>query len=44
MLSALLERSGRPREDISPSEALSVIWAVTGTDLYNQLVSGRRTG
>jgi len=33
---------GRLRKGVSPADALSTIWAMTGTDLYNQLVSGRR--
>lgn len=27
--------------DLSPSEAVAVIWAMTGADLYNQLVFGQ---
>ena len=41
-LSPLLKTPGRLRGGISPADALSSIWAMTGTDLYNQLVSGRR--
>jgi hypothetical protein len=41
-LSPLLKTPGRLRAGISPADALSSIWAMTGTDLYNQLVSGRR--
>lgn len=41
-ISALLKDSGRLRAGISPAEALASIWAMTGTDLYNQLVSVRR--
>jgi AcrR family transcriptional regulator len=41
-LSPLLKTAGRLRRGISPADALSSIWAMTGTDLYNQLVSGRR--
>jgi AcrR family transcriptional regulator len=35
---ALLERSGRLRAGISPSEAVAAIWALSGPDLYTQLV------
>jgi AcrR family transcriptional regulator len=41
-LSPVLKTAGRLRKDISPADAVSSIWALTGTDLYNQLVSGRR--
>lgn len=41
-MSSLLKTSGRLRPGISPADAVSSIWAMTGTDLYNQLVSGRR--
>jgi AcrR family transcriptional regulator len=41
-MSPLLTTSGRLRAGISPADAVSSIWAMTGTDLYNQLVSGRR--
>jgi AcrR family transcriptional regulator len=41
-LAPVLKANGRLRRGISPAEALSSIWAMTGTDLYNQLVSGRR--
>lgn len=41
-LSPVLNTAGRLRRGISPADALSSIWAMTGTDLYNQLVSGRR--
>jgi AcrR family transcriptional regulator len=40
-MSALLKDSGRLRAGISPADALASIWAMTGTDLYNQLVTGR---
>ena len=33
---------GQLRRGVSPADALGTIWAMTGTDLYNQLVSGRR--
>jgi AcrR family transcriptional regulator len=36
-----LERSGRLRAGISPSEALAVIWALNGPDQYTQLVFDR---
>jgi AcrR family transcriptional regulator len=38
----VLASSSRLRAGISPADAVSSIWAITGTDLYNQLVSGRR--
>lgn len=38
---ALLERSGRLRAGISSSEAMAVIWALSGPDLYSQLVFDR---
>jgi AcrR family transcriptional regulator len=41
-LSPVLKTAGRLRRGISPADALGSIWAMTGTDLYNQLVSGRR--
>jgi AcrR family transcriptional regulator len=41
-MSSVLTTSGRLRAGISPADAVSSIWAMTGTDLYNQLVSGRR--
>jgi hypothetical protein len=37
----LIERSGRLRQGMRQADALAVIWAMSGTDLYNQLVSGR---
>jgi AcrR family transcriptional regulator len=40
-LPAMLERSGRLRAGISASEAVAVIWALTGPDQYNQLVFQR---
>ena len=36
-----LERSGRLRTSISASEALAVIWSLSGPDLYTQLVFDR---
>jgi AcrR family transcriptional regulator len=41
-LSPVLKTAGRLRRGVSPADALGSIWAMTGTDLYNQLVSGRR--
>jgi AcrR family transcriptional regulator len=41
-LSPVLKAAGLLRRGISAEDALSSIWAMTGTDLYNQLVSGRR--
>jgi AcrR family transcriptional regulator len=41
-LLAMLERSGRLREGLSASDAVAVIWAMTGTELQHQLVSRRR--
>ena len=41
-LSSLLKTSGRLRAGISPADAVSSIWAMTGTDLYNQLVRARK--
>jgi AcrR family transcriptional regulator len=38
---ALLERSGRLRAGISPSEAVALIWALSGPDQYTQLVFER---
>ena len=40
-LPAMLERSGRLRPGMSPSEAVAVIWALTGPDQYTQLVFQR---
>ena len=40
-LPAMLDRSGRLRAGISPSEAVAVIWALTGPDQYTQLVFQR---
>jgi len=37
----LLERSGRLRAGISPSEAVALIWALSGPDEYTQLVFER---
>jgi len=42
LLGPVLKSAGRLRRGISPEDALSTIWAMTGTDLYNQLVSGRQ--
>ena len=41
-MSPVLSTSGRLRAGVSTADAVSSIWAMTGTDLYNQLVSGRR--
>ena len=41
-LSSVLRTSPRLREGISPADALASVWALTGTDLYHQLVVGRR--
>ena len=38
---ALLEASGRLRAGMSPSEAVAVIWALSGPDQYTQLVFER---
>src|SRR3954452_3026616 len=38
----LLKESGRLKEGLSPDEAVDVIWAMSGTTLYDQLVSRRR--
>ena len=38
---AQLDRSGRLRAGISPSEAVAVIWALSGPDQYTQLVFER---
>ena len=40
-LASRLERSGRLRGNLTPSEAVAVLWAMTGADLYNQLVFER---
>ena len=37
----VLERSGRLRSTITSSEALAVLWAMTGADWYSQLVFQR---
>ena len=41
-ISPELTASRRLRAGISHADAVSTIWAMTGTDLYNQLVSARR--
>jgi len=41
-LSPVLQIGGRLRRGISETDAVTTVWAMTGTDLYNQLVSGRR--
>lgn len=40
-LPAALEASGRLRDSVSQSEALSVIWSITGPDVYSMLVFDR---
>jgi len=40
-LGGSLEASGGLREGTSPSEALAVIWMLTGTESYTQLVFER---
>lgn len=40
-LSGVLERSGRLRAGLSPSEAVAVVWALLGPDPYLQLVFER---
>ena len=40
-LEVMLERSGRLRPGISAAEALAVLWALSGPDLYSQLVFER---
>lgn len=40
-VAAQLEKSGRLRPGMSPSEALAVIWALSGPDQYIQLVFDR---
>jgi AcrR family transcriptional regulator len=40
-VAALLERSGRLRPGISPSEAVAEIWTMSGPDPYTQLVFDR---
>jgi len=41
-LATMLEDSGRLRAGLSPSEALAVLWAMTGSHLHRQLVAQRR--
>jgi AcrR family transcriptional regulator len=36
-----LRKSGRLRANLKPSEAVAAIWAMSGADLYNQLVFER---
>ena len=38
----VLEGSGRLKEGLSPSEALAIVWAMSGTELHQQLVSRRQ--
>jgi hypothetical protein len=41
-VSAALGSTSQLSGGLSPADALASIWALTGTDLYNQLVAGRR--
>jgi hypothetical protein len=41
-LGTLLKESGRLKAGLSPNEAVDVIWAMSGTHLYDQLVARRR--
>jgi len=41
-VSPALRNNARLRKTVSPADALASIWALTGTDLYFQLVIGRR--
>jgi AcrR family transcriptional regulator len=41
-VSEVLKNTKRLRATMSVADALASIWAMTGTDLYNQLISGRR--
>lgn len=41
-LSPRLRSNPQLRKGISPADALATIWALTGTDLYHQLVAGRQ--
>lgn len=36
-----LKRSGRLRASLTPSDAVAMIWAMSGADMYNQLVFER---
>jgi hypothetical protein len=36
-----LEKSGRLQAGLSPTEALAVLWTMTGTDVYSMLVFDR---
>jgi hypothetical protein len=40
-LPAILEGSGRLRAGISPSEAVAVLWSLSGPDPYTELVFRR---
>ena len=40
-LLTMLEESGRLNEGLSPSDALAVLWAMSGTQLHHQLVARR---
>jgi AcrR family transcriptional regulator len=41
-LGAMLRSSGRLRSDVSPAEAVALIWAMSGPDMYARLVLERR--
>jgi AcrR family transcriptional regulator len=41
-VSSQLRNNPRLRKNVSPADALASIWALTGTDLYHQLVASRR--
>ena len=41
-VSSVLRNDPRLRKNVSPSDALASIWALTGTDLHYQLTTGRR--
>jgi TetR/AcrR family transcriptional regulator, regulator of autoinduction and epiphytic fitness len=41
-LSPRLRSHPQLRKGMSPADALATIWALTGTDLYHQLVVGRQ--
>lgn len=36
-----MDKTGRLRAGLSPAEALAVIWAMTGSDLFSMLVFER---
>jgi AcrR family transcriptional regulator len=41
-LGAMLQSSGRLRSDVSPAEAVAIIWTMSGPDMYARLVLERR--